>query len=326
VYFGTCTNGLFRAVDRLTGRLSWATHVGLESDPNFFHGDPLITEDAVIIGADNGPPPASAVAGIYAFDRSTGKQLWFYPAGRGVAGRISGSGRFAYAATLDGMVVALDIHSGLVQWSFPVKLFGWGGPTLAGNRVFVGSGRRDGLLSALNAETGHVDWQRSLGAGITTAVAVESDNLYMGTSDGTMHRLDARDGTELGSLQIDATLKLRGLPVVAHGSVFVLLADGAENLRGLVAVDSQLARLRWRDEAVTRWHTTRIFVRGETLVLGTPSGEVVSYCAATGAIAGSHMLEGMIRSIAEAGDILYVGTTEGTLYALNSVSDKCPAH
>jgi len=96
----------------------------------------------------------------------------------------------------------------------------------------------------------------------------------------------------------------------------VLLADKGEDIRAVVALDRSLNGVRWRMTAPDRWTTTRVFATPRLVVMGTPKGEVIAYCAADGKQAWSHTVKGTVRSIAGADDALYVGTVEGILYAI----------
>ena len=315
MFIGSC-NGIFRALERATGRVRWATPVAPDSGKYFFHGDPLITPDVVVIGSD------PATGGVHAFERSTGRQRWKYAAGHGVAGAIAGLGRLAYAIRLDGQLLALDIDSGAIKWSFPIDVWGWLGPAAAAGRVFVGG--RDGSLYALNAETGRVEWRTHLSGPISTSVRASETGLYVGTGDGVVFRVDARDGTVLASRKVDEKLRPRSDLVPSGDSLLVLLADEQEAYQALVSIDLALTGIRWREAARGPWSTTRVFVWGETAVVGTPSGEVVGYCVADGRRAWSRTISGTVRAIGGAEDALYVSTTEGGLYALGPVG-SCSA-
>jgi outer membrane protein assembly factor BamB len=60
---------MFLSLELRTGRVRWETRVTADSSQYFFHGDPFIAEDLIVIGADR-----AAGASIHAFDRSTGKE------------------------------------------------------------------------------------------------------------------------------------------------------------------------------------------------------------------------------------------------------------
>src|SRR5688572_26917604 len=117
---------MFRSIERRTGRVLWATRVGSGSAQYFFHGDPFILADVVVVGAD-----AATGGGIHAFDRSTGRQRWMHAAGRGVPGAISGFGQSGYAISFEDQVLAVDLSSGALQWSFPLDVWGWLSPAVA---------------------------------------------------------------------------------------------------------------------------------------------------------------------------------------------------
>jgi outer membrane protein assembly factor BamB len=306
---------MFRALDRRTGEVRWATRAGPESIQYFFHGDPLITDDLVVVGADSG---GAAGAKIHAFDRATGRERWSYPVGAGAWGATSGSGRLAFAIKGEKELLALDVRSGALRWSFPVTVWGWLGPTARDGRVFAGA--RDGSLHALNAETGRVEWRTDIGTPISTDVTATAAGLYVGGGNGTMYRVDAKLGSVLASLKVDAKLKPRSVPVLAGDSVLILLTDQGEDYRSLVSLDAKLSRVIWRQDADSRWTTSRVFVSGNTAVVGTSSGDVIGYCVADGARAWSRTVKGSVRSIGGSADALYVTTSEGTLYALGSAS------
>lgn len=117
--------------------------------------------------------------------------------------------------------------------------------------------------------------------------------------------------------RLDTELSPRWLGV-ANGSSLALLADEAEDYRALVAIDLQLRGVRWRQTTTPRWTTMRVFVFKDMTVLGTPAGEVEAYCPADGTKAWSQRVKGTVRAIGGSEDVLYVGTTEGRLYARNS--------
>jgi len=289
--------------------------VAPDSNKYFFHGDPLITSEVVVVGADPG------TGGVHAFDRATGRQRWKYAAGKGVYGAIAGLGQLAYAIRGESELLALEIGSGSVRWSFPVDVWGWMGPAAAAGRVFVGS--RDGSLYALSAETGRVEWRTNLGASISTSVTATPAGVFVGTGNGTMFRIDAERGTVLASIKVDEKLKPRSDPIVTTDALLVLLTDEGDDRRALVSVDLTLARVRWRQTAGKPWSTSRVFVSGDAAIVGTSAGDVVAYCTTDGAMSWSQHVTGSVRAVGGWENTLYVGTTDGDLYAV-SVMRACP--
>ena len=310
MFIGSC-NGIFRALDNTTGRLRWETTVSPDAVQYFFHGNPLITADVIVIGADR-----ASGANIHAFHRTTGKELWRHDVGRGVRGPIAGDGRRAYASTIDGRLLSLDTRSGDVKWIRELTLPAWEGPTLAGDRLFAAT--VDGSLHALNPDSGRDEWTSKLPAPATTSVLATADNLYIGTSDRSIHQLDARSGKLVASRPLDDLLVPVSVPVRVKDSIIVLLQDKSGDYRAAVALDPALQGIRWRTAAQPNWSTSRVFPWGDTVVVGSPTGEIAAYCAGTGKPAWSRTIKGRARAVGGAGDTLVVGTPAGDLYALRA--------
>jgi len=252
---------------------------------------------------------------VHAFDRNTGRQLWKYPAGRGVLGAVVGSGEHVFAYASNGDLIALNFESGKQQWTNALRAAAWESPAANGNRVFAAS--NEGSVYAFDGQTGRIEWQQKLTAPVATSIRATASDVYAGTSDGKLYRLASSSGEVRSSLKIDAVLTPVSAPVVRKDTILVLLADKDANYRAVVSVDPALESVRWRQNAADAWSTSRVFATDRTVLVGTRSGEVTAYCAADGSLSWSHKLANVaIRSIGGSEDTLYVGTPAGTLYAL----------
>lgn len=310
---GSC-NGLFRSLDAHTGKVRWETNVRGKAPQYFFHGDVFIARDRIVASTDV-DASTGETAGVHAFDRNSGRELWKHSAERGVKGAVIGAGSRVFVYSIAGELVALDIDSGKPAWTYPLKAPVWDSPAVVGTRVFGGS--TDGSVSAIDIETGRLQWQRTLGAPVNTSVRATDADVYAGTADGTLHRLSAASGEVRSSLKIDPALKPMSAPLLSAGAVLVLLADEQADYRAIVSVDPALDRINWRQAAPDKWTTSRVFESQGAVWLGDPSGGVTAYCAADGKPAWSHKLANApIRSIGGSDEILYVGTPRGTLYAV----------
>ncbi len=56
----------------------------------------------------------------------------------------------------------------------------------------------------------------------------------------------------------------------------------------------------------------------QQLLVGDRSGQLIALDPASGEALWTHQLEGQLRGIGSFGDILFVGTIEGTIYALKA--------
>jgi len=305
---------MVRALELKTGRVRWETKVGPETGQYFFHGDPLVAGDTIVVGAD-----AATGGNIHAFDRTTGRELWRHAAGRGVTGPIAGlNGRIYAAQSSEGLLVSLALDSGQLRWSAPINLpsYEGGGAAVIGERVFAGD--VSGSLHAIDAATGKDVWVVRLGAPVSTSVSVADGDLYVGTANGTVVRVATDRGGVAGSLKVHDTWRPASVPVVAGDSLFVLLADPSADYRALVSIDRALTRVQWQVTADPKWLTSRVFLSGELIVLGTPAGEVTAYCSKSGAKVWSRSINGRVRSIGGADAVLLIGTQTGDLYGFNA--------
>lgn len=107
---------------------------------------------------------------------------------------------------------------------------------VAAGHVFAPAGTNG--LFALRLADGTVAWRFSGGAcHAAAAFDAATGSLFVGTEAGTLHRLEATDGRELG--RYDAGAPLRKALLLAGGHVFALDADGvlhkvaADGVRGL---------------------------------------------------------------------------------------------
>ena len=314
MYLGSC-NGFFRRLDVATGKVQWETNVRAGAAKQyFFHGDVFIAPERIIASADV-DTKAGAEAGVHAFDRNTGRQLWKYSAGRGVLGAVVGSGSRVFAYTASGDLIALNLASGKPEWTYALNAAPWESPAVIDDRVLAGS--NEGSVYAFDSQTGRVQWQQKLGAAVATSIRATASDIYAGTADGKVYRLGPSNGDVRSSLNIGSALKLTSAPLLTRDAVFVLLADKEANYREVVALDPVLAGVRWRQTAPDRWTTSRVFATVRTVVVGSPSGEVTAYCAADGSVAWSHKLASApIRSIGGTDEGLFVGTPSGALYAI----------
>jgi outer membrane protein assembly factor BamB len=314
VYVGSC-NGFFRRLDAKTGKVLWETNVrDGAAKQYFFHGDVFIAADRIVASADV-DTKTGAEAGAHAFDRNTGRQLWKYLAGPGVRGAVVGSEGRVFAYTTAGALIALNLTSGKPEWTYALNAGTWESPAVIDDRVVAGS--NDGSVYAFDSQTGRVQWQQKLRAPVATSIRATASDIYAGTADGNIHRLNSRSGAVRSSLTVDSVLKPTSAPVLAKDAVLVLLADKEANYRAVVSLDPALGRVKWRQVALDRWTTSRVFATPRAVLVGSPSGEVTAYCLADGSLAWSHKLaNARIRSIGGSDETIYVGTPEGTLSAV----------
>jgi outer membrane protein assembly factor BamB len=271
----------------------------------------LLADELVLIGTDNAARTPRG-GHVYAFEQGTGRVRWKFPSEVGFPSDVVRLGPSVYVVDMTGALMALDLRTGTLRWKFAA---GAGQPQLAdaasavvdGAQVFLPG--RDHTVYALDANSGEVTWQRSLGGEITTAVVAWSGKLYVGTADRRFWCLDQRDGHVVAELELpDVPYRV---PVVAGDTLLLFLRN-----RSLASLGPSLTGIRWNWQVDSRWGTSRPLVCGGVVVAGDCAGGVLAFSLEDGTPRWSQSFTGEeIRSIGGCEDRLYVGTLRGTLYA-----------
>ena len=302
---GSC-NGMIRALDKKTGQVRWSYDIRRDGDQTEFHGDPLVTENLIIIGTDG------KMGHLYAFERLTGAMRWKYRVDwRGLASDIVRSGDRIYAVTLGDELVCLDLESGAAMWTFrssaPAKSLYWNSsPTVTGGLVYYGG--LDGIAYAVHARSGKLVWKTDLGARVSTSVAAHGRDIYVGTANRHLYRLDADSGKVLADFAVDAEPRWR--LIVASDSLLAFLGP-----QTLASFDLSLKGICWSAKASKNWTSARPYVWRDTVLAGDGHG-LVAFRASDGTQAWSHQVPEVIRGIGVSDDVLYVGTLKGPVFAL----------
>jgi outer membrane protein assembly factor BamB len=199
-------------------------------------------------------------------------------------------------------------------------------------------------LYALQLHSGEVIWKQKPDSPISTAVLATKDALFLGAANGRVYQLSPQNGAVIAELN---------LPMIPSGKLslknnllFSFISRGgrlglAEDLNSLdlsskktswhqPAQKEELAALQPRMEppatsttqqcptdGTVFWSSTRPYLLNDLVLAGNNRGEVHAYRATDGKLAWSHILKGTIRNFGDAENVLYVGTVEGTIFALS---------
>jgi len=195
LYVGT-NHGLLLALNAATGHVVWRRELG-----RCIASSPAVAGRSIVVGVMAPPPQCDRDVPSYvaAFDLRTGRTRWRHRSGPVETSPLVVGGA-VITGSWDGRLVALDVASGAVQWSFragaPIK----GGAALAGGTAIVGS--YDGSLYALDARTGVLEWSTAVGAPFYATPTVAGDRVVDATTDGVVHAFNTASGAPLWSRRI----------------------------------------------------------------------------------------------------------------------------
>jgi outer membrane protein assembly factor BamB len=303
LFVASC-NGRMRALDKMTGQVKWEYDITRDGDQREFHGDPLITDELVVIGTDG------KMGHVYGFEQSTGLARWKYRVEeRGVSSDIVGLQGNVYAVTISNELLCLDVKSGKRKWTFlggfsTQPCLTCSSPTVAADYVYFGG--LDGFAYALDAQSGKLIWKRDLGARVTTSAVIRGSDLYLGTAKHRLYRLDTNSGEMRGDIETQAAPS--GHLVLAENSLLAFLGG-----KILASFDLDLKK-RWSTEASNYWTSPRPYVWHDVVLAGDRR-ELTAFRSSDGARQWSHEFPKTVRGIGTSPKVLYVGTLTGPLFA-----------
>ena len=246
---------------------------------------------------------------VHALDAMTGEALWFaerpYPFTPEFTPTVAGDK--VYVPGGFGEFHALDASTGKVVWSFNTGIPVESPPTVIGGIVYLTAFN---TAQALDEATGALIWsyvtERLPARDFPAAVA---DNVYYFSPDEHIYALDTATGEILWSYE--AGMMINTAPVTAGGIVYV----GSESGR-FYALDAATGGLVWSRESMA-WALQSPMMADGVLYAESSDGHLRALDAATGEELWRFQkgyFDG-IPSYTVIGDVMYVGSLDGSVYA-----------
>ena len=280
-------------------------------DPfDLYLSSPAVWRGAVYFGSGDG--------NVYALDAKSGRPKWTFRTGNVVHASPAIANGTLFIGSWDSWFYALDATTGKEKWRFKT-----GEDTVISNQVGIQSsaavmdgvvffGCRDGHLYAVDAASGKQRWAFDMnGSWVNTSPAVRSGKVYVGTADSrTLYELDARTGKANFSLEF--SWYFFASPTVAGHMVYAANWDGR-----LFGVDLATRKVAW----VFQTDSSRANLAKHTKSDGSMSFRMGALEAGfyDGLVVAIDRIFGMgsfLSSPVIAGNVLYIGSMDGNLYAL----------
>ncbi len=321
LYIGSCS-GICYALDKNTGKEIWT----FDAKGNSFHGDPILTDELLIIPTDDRPYEGSS-GPIFALDRVTGELKWRYDItsltqlGSGVTTDLLRDQSRVIGVTTTERVICLNLNSGELIWDHqgaydPDMRYWNSSPALMPGRVMF-YGTQDGWLNMVSLNDGLAGWRQNVETRVTTSVVISDSSIYYGGADGRLHR-SSLVGEPLASIELGGE---PGFRLSSDGSAIYVFAGGDLDFSGmqsLKAISADLSKVLWTAPANrdTPWSIKKPYLYKNYVIAGDADGVISFFDARSGEIKWTFAVEGEVRSIGVTENVLYVGTIQGTVYAV----------
>jgi len=321
-------NGRVYAVDAETGKQRWEFRTGGEQrftargihggqphtevmpDPfDVFLSSPTIVGDIVYIGSGD--------HNVYALDAHTGALRWKFATGNVVHASPAVSNGVVYIGSWDRNMYALNASTGHELWRFTT-----GEDTLFNNQVGIASsaavangvvyfGCRDGHFYAMDARTGVQRWNLdNKGGWVIASPAISDGVVYFPTADGQRFKaLDAETGVLKYSVE-NKTISFSS-PAMVGSTIYFGSSDG-----WMHALDrsSGVVKAEFQSDGSKANSSKYVDEKGHLMTDALYPDRTLD-----GIIIGVHnmfTLGSFLSSPVVANGILYIGSTDGRLYAL----------
>lgn len=328
VYFGAY-DGNFYAVEASTGSLKWKFQTGGERrfagthlhgvqpvsetmpDPfDCYLSSPVVWKGAVYFGSGDGH--------IYSLNAASGALNWKFKTGDVVHASPAIADETLFVGSWDSYFYALNASTGQEKWRFKT-----GEDPDIHNQVGIQSsaavvdgmvyfGCRDSHLYALDERTGTKKWAFAAnGSWVVSSPAVKDGKVYFVTSDSSLlYALDAQSGAVLHSAGFNHWYMFSS-PALAGGMLYFGLTQGK-----LVAVDLAGFKPMWSFETEGMKEHGPTYTKAD----GTPNQEALFrsdfYDDMIAGVDRMMSMGSILSSPVVVGNVVYVGSADGNLYAL----------
>ena len=301
---------------------------------------PAVAGGVVYVGSSDGI--------LYAVDLESGTLKWKFPTGSRVASSPAVDGGVVLFPSYDGNFYAVDTATGKKKWSFKTAGerrfagkhlhgsmpmaemmpdpfdFYLSSPTVLNGVVYFGSG--DGNVYALEEASGTLKWKFQTGDVVHASPAIADGALFIGSWDSYFYALDAATGNEKWRFKtgedpnIHNQVGIQSSAAVNDGVVYFGCRDS-----NLYALDAVSGQKKWAFNNKGSWVIGSPAVKDGKVYFATSD---TSTLYAVDANSGSAVMSlkynrwPLFSSPAIAGNMLYMGSHEGKLIAIDLAAQK----
>ncbi|MBN2352029.1 MAG: PQQ-binding-like beta-propeller repeat protein [Spirochaetales bacterium] len=312
-------DGFVYALDAAGGKLRWKFKTGGEKmeDWDFLLSSPCLLDGVLYFGSGDG--------NLYALAAKSGKKIWSFKAEDAVHSAPAVTADSVYFGTSEGAVYALDRKTGALAWRFKTdghpdcpKGEVYGSPSVGDGIVYAGA--RDHTLYALKAEDGSLLFKSRVNAGWIISTPVIKDGLVMfgRTGDQTFYALDEAktlaEGRPVFAWHYNARMYFFGSGAAAGDTVYFGNFNGR-----LTAVNLKTGAEKWvfqTEASKAHWDKFYKNDRFQSSSVLSRFSKPGAPFDAQGYIAALFTMGSFISSPFVTADTVYIGSVDGTLYAL----------
>jgi outer membrane protein assembly factor BamB len=261
---------------------------------------------------------------LYAIDLNTGKEIWKFHTRGEIRSAVCLSDSQLFLNGGDGSLYCLNKETGKLFWKFNTKGerkydfadYFHSTPVLFNETIYCGSG--DGNFYAVNSKTGQSVWVFKTGNIVHTTAAISNNKIFFGSHDGNVYALRLENGELIWKFKTAGHRyfpagEVQGSPEVFRNLVFI----GARDYN-VYALDQEKGYCHWNKAFSNGWGLCQN-IHDSVLYIGTADERVlIAAEPETGKELWKKNMEFLVfGNNAYTDNMLYLGTTNGKLHAIN---------
>jgi len=263
---------------------------------------------------------------IVALNKNTGKTIWqFQTKGKIYSTPAIAQNRVVCAST-DNSIYCLDLKTGQKKWNFATKKSIVASPAIHQKSVYIGSS--EGIFRSIDLKTGKLNWQFN---GVKNFVEckplIYQNKVYFGSWGNTFYALNSENGHLIWKREKYRNRMLSPAavwPVAANGKVFIV-----DPKRYMTALDAQTGEVIWNSNDYSCRESIGISKSGDLVYIKNMMGGNVDaiYAAPNKQKLAWECKANLGYEIApspitEAGNLVFVPTTEGIVCAIDKTTHE----
>jgi outer membrane protein assembly factor BamB len=337
VYFESL-DGYFYALDFTTGQRKWKFKTGGEKrigDTSYWGMKPagMYMEDpwdcflsSPIVDKNSKDPIVyfgSSDGNLYAINAKDGSPLWKFKAKSSIHASPALYKGILYFGSWDTYFYAINAKTGKEVWKFKtgeqVAMSGIQVSATVENGI-VYFGARDAHMYALNAYNGNLIWKYDTrGSWIISSAVIKKGVLYVGTSDTyLLLALDIKTGKEKYRFKTNGYVF--GTPALVGNTAYFGDFTGK-----MYALDLTSRGKRWNSISTeARNQNAASILKNDTLnfIFAAKDNDLSFYASNVKVMDDFYMLGSIVSSPVVKKNVIYFGSADGNLYALNLIENK----
>ncbi len=255
-----------------------------------------------------------------------GEKIWEFKTTGKIYSTPALKGNNLVFASTDSTIYNIDPKSGALKWKVPTGKSIVASATIDGDQVFIGSS--EGIFRSLSLKTGEILWENKDIVGfVETRPLVDNERVYFGSWGNDFYALNKKTGKPEWIWNSGASSRMLSpatvFPVKANGKVYITAPD-----RATTSFNARTGKVMQRSNHHKGRESIGVSQDGKHVYIKAMQDTLFAYSTSTNSIEPDWFLDVQFgyeispSPIVEYGNLIFVPTDKGVIYAINKNTRK----